>query len=214
MSAPFPVLRGDRDLELNLLLSCPRCEGSLSFHQPDIEVPDRLLATCDDCKAWYVSSDKWAPCNPSRHPSLECLPASRKGSHLTILPDCRRHPILNLGHAKPIENNFSAGLTCWWHGLGETHQLPDRRWRISRIFNVRLWVIMAAIAVGAIEMPVASWLANTSPTNHVLGFMCGMARNGLISIRAGGNTTTLIQTGLTQHQPCQAARLDTEQTVI
>jgi hypothetical protein len=34
---------------------CPRCEYSLTLHQPDPELPDRLLATCDECKAWFLT---------------------------------------------------------------------------------------------------------------------------------------------------------------
>ena len=34
---------------------CPNCEAPLTLHQPDLELPDRLLATCDECKSWYLS---------------------------------------------------------------------------------------------------------------------------------------------------------------
>lgn len=39
----------------SLSICCPRCEYSLTLHQPDAELPDRLLATCDDCKAWFLA---------------------------------------------------------------------------------------------------------------------------------------------------------------
>jgi hypothetical protein len=40
-----------------MLLCCPRCEASLTVHQPDPMLADRLLATCDDCKAWYLTDE-------------------------------------------------------------------------------------------------------------------------------------------------------------
>ena len=33
---------------------CPLCEGELSFHQPDVDLSDRLLGTCQECKTWYL----------------------------------------------------------------------------------------------------------------------------------------------------------------
>ena len=36
-------------------LCCPRCESSLTLHQPDAELPNRLLATCEECKSWYLT---------------------------------------------------------------------------------------------------------------------------------------------------------------
>jgi len=34
---------------------CPSCGGWLVFHQPDEELPERLLATCPCCKVWLVT---------------------------------------------------------------------------------------------------------------------------------------------------------------
>lgn len=34
---------------------CPRCGGNLALHQPHCDLPDRLLAACDDCLAWYLT---------------------------------------------------------------------------------------------------------------------------------------------------------------
>ena len=36
-------------------ICCPQCEYSLTLHQPDPEMPHRLLATCDDCKSWFLA---------------------------------------------------------------------------------------------------------------------------------------------------------------
>ena len=40
----------------SLSICCPRCESSLSMHQPDPDLPDRLLATCDECKSWFLAN--------------------------------------------------------------------------------------------------------------------------------------------------------------
>ncbi len=40
----------------SVTISCPNCECSLVLHQPDTELPDRLLATCDDCKSWFLAN--------------------------------------------------------------------------------------------------------------------------------------------------------------
>jgi hypothetical protein len=39
-----------------LVLSCPSCEADLTLHQPDPELSDRLLATCDECKSWFLAN--------------------------------------------------------------------------------------------------------------------------------------------------------------
>ena len=43
MSAVFASQGEDRDLTLNFLICCPRCEGPFSLHQPDTDLPDRIL---------------------------------------------------------------------------------------------------------------------------------------------------------------------------
>ena len=35
-------------------MACPRCHACLSIHQPDQELPDRLLGTCDECRTWFL----------------------------------------------------------------------------------------------------------------------------------------------------------------
>jgi hypothetical protein len=32
---------------------CPHCEQMLNLHQPDENLPNQLLATCDSCHRWY-----------------------------------------------------------------------------------------------------------------------------------------------------------------
>lgn len=33
---------------------CRKCGSDLTLHQPDTEMPERILGTCDECKTWYV----------------------------------------------------------------------------------------------------------------------------------------------------------------
>ena len=33
---------------------CPHCDSKLALHQPDSQLPHRLLAVCEACKRWYV----------------------------------------------------------------------------------------------------------------------------------------------------------------
>ena len=35
---------------------CPRCDNDLTLHQPDEEMADRLLATCESCKTWFLTN--------------------------------------------------------------------------------------------------------------------------------------------------------------
>jgi hypothetical protein len=38
-------------------MECPECGSSLTFHQPTQGRPDRLLATCEDCENWFLTTD-------------------------------------------------------------------------------------------------------------------------------------------------------------
>jgi hypothetical protein len=33
---------------------CTKCQSPLGLHQPDSELPDRLIGTCEGCDAWYL----------------------------------------------------------------------------------------------------------------------------------------------------------------
>lgn len=35
-------------------LACRNCGSDLGLHQPDPEMPERILGTCDECKTWYL----------------------------------------------------------------------------------------------------------------------------------------------------------------
>ena len=38
----------------NNALMCRKCGSDLTLHQPDTERPERILGTCNECKAWYL----------------------------------------------------------------------------------------------------------------------------------------------------------------
>ncbi len=38
------------------VIHCPRCRCLVVIHQPDPELPDRFLATCDECKSWFLAN--------------------------------------------------------------------------------------------------------------------------------------------------------------
>jgi hypothetical protein len=40
------------------MVSCPSCEGELTLHQPDPQLADRLLATCDECISWFLTNSE------------------------------------------------------------------------------------------------------------------------------------------------------------
>jgi hypothetical protein len=58
VSAIFFYQETDHGEECILSLCCPRCEDLLVIHQPDPDLPNRLLATCGDCKTWYVTNSE------------------------------------------------------------------------------------------------------------------------------------------------------------
>jgi hypothetical protein len=52
-----PPTRPEPDVTLHGLLPeprCPNCRAPLEIHQPDVELPGRLLGTCEVCKAWCL----------------------------------------------------------------------------------------------------------------------------------------------------------------
>ena len=36
------------------LISCLSCRKPLDIHQPDPDLPERILATCEACKSWHL----------------------------------------------------------------------------------------------------------------------------------------------------------------
>jgi hypothetical protein len=45
-------------------IGCPQCGSPLTLNQPDPELANRLLGTCDDCKSWYVTNRKGTNLTP------------------------------------------------------------------------------------------------------------------------------------------------------
>lgn len=35
-------------------LVCRKCWSDLILHQPDPQMPEQILGTCDECKTWYL----------------------------------------------------------------------------------------------------------------------------------------------------------------
>ena len=64
MSDVFARQDFDRSDKYIQVICCPNCESPLAIHQPDPGLPDRLLATCDDCKSWYVLGAAGSRLNP------------------------------------------------------------------------------------------------------------------------------------------------------
>ncbi len=55
MSVTYNWREHSEDREGILSTNCPRCGAELVFHQPDDELPERLLATCSLCKSWFLA---------------------------------------------------------------------------------------------------------------------------------------------------------------
>jgi len=64
MSTTFSWRPSDQVAPESLAICCPNCEYALTLHQPDPELPDRLLATCDDCKSWYLTNPNGTELSP------------------------------------------------------------------------------------------------------------------------------------------------------
>ncbi len=58
MSTIFSLRPLGQSAQQSLAICCPQCENPLTLHQPDPTLPDRLLATCDDCKSWFLAGSQ------------------------------------------------------------------------------------------------------------------------------------------------------------
>ncbi len=47
-------LTADSDDRLVLVVPCASCHGFLVLHQPDEDLPHRLLGTCRECRTWFL----------------------------------------------------------------------------------------------------------------------------------------------------------------
>ena len=61
--------RGDVAAIPDLPYHCPRCACPMTLHQPDLELTERLLATCEYCKSWYLTNTIDTKLSPIRLPS-------------------------------------------------------------------------------------------------------------------------------------------------
>jgi hypothetical protein len=52
-------------------VSCLNCSKTLDVHQPDADLPYRMLATCPECKRWHL---------------VDCDPEAPR-ARITLLPD-------------------------------------------------------------------------------------------------------------------------------
>lgn len=37
-----------------IAVNCLGCRNSLEIHQPDADLPERMLATCNECETWHI----------------------------------------------------------------------------------------------------------------------------------------------------------------
>lgn len=81
------LFMSDSDCDEIIPQVCRACGSELALHQPDPEMPERLLGTCGDCKTWYllegdlecVEIAPWAI-----NPGKGCVPETTPvGSHST-----------------------------------------------------------------------------------------------------------------------------------
>jgi hypothetical protein len=61
-----------RDADGVLVADCPQCGDELVLHQPDPGRPDRLLATCKVCHAWFLTTAGLRP--------LDLIPGTGPGA--------------------------------------------------------------------------------------------------------------------------------------
>ena len=56
MSNIYSWLDSDPSVPELTAICCPECKYLLTLHQPDADLPDRLLATCEKCKSWFLTN--------------------------------------------------------------------------------------------------------------------------------------------------------------
>ena len=69
-------------------LVCRACGSDLSLHQPDPEMPERILGTCEECKTWYLFDG-----------DLECVEIAPRRTGQGELPIANPSPVSS--HADP-----------------------------------------------------------------------------------------------------------------
>jgi hypothetical protein len=48
------LIRLTSDPDHPLVVQCASCHDSLVIHQPDEDLPYRLLGTCPECRTWFL----------------------------------------------------------------------------------------------------------------------------------------------------------------
>jgi hypothetical protein len=72
ISVPMRATRFATTPEGIASVRCLNCDSPLELHQPDPELPERLLASCGQCDGWHVIS----------------LTADQTEAVIVLLPDC------------------------------------------------------------------------------------------------------------------------------
>jgi hypothetical protein len=54
VSVNLDVLRFSEHVDRPAQVRCLNCSTALTLHQPDLNVPERLLGTCEKCKHWFL----------------------------------------------------------------------------------------------------------------------------------------------------------------
>ncbi len=54
VSADLHFLRFPAVFERPVTAECLNCRSELTLHQPDMDMPERLLGVCEECKHWYL----------------------------------------------------------------------------------------------------------------------------------------------------------------
>jgi hypothetical protein len=48
------ITMGISQVEVSPTSLCSECSADLVLHQPDSDLPDRLIATCGGCRTWFL----------------------------------------------------------------------------------------------------------------------------------------------------------------
>jgi hypothetical protein len=67
---------------------CPACQELLTVHQPDVELPDRLLGVCPECRVWLLIDATVGVMIRLPHPGAlrDALPTSPPGASRSVHP--------------------------------------------------------------------------------------------------------------------------------
>lgn len=72
VSAKLDVLLFPTSLQIPAGANCRNCESPLTLIQPDMDMPERLIGACEECKHWYL---------------IDMIPGKGEGI-FSKLPDC------------------------------------------------------------------------------------------------------------------------------